>query len=52
MQQHKASCIVVVAEDGTHSKEDIALVADVHAHYTNVWVLDYGASYHICLRRK
>ncbi|AES69858.1 hypothetical protein MTR_3g036120 [Medicago truncatula] len=28
MQQQKVSCIVVVAEEGTHSEEDIPLVAD------------------------
>jgi len=36
MQQHKASCtvvVVVVVEDGTHSEEDIALVADCNAHF-------------------
>jgi hypothetical protein len=42
MQQHKASGNVVVTEDGTHSKEDIALFADGHTHYTDVWVLDSG----------
>jgi len=52
MQQQKASCIVVVAEDGTHSEEDIALVADSLTHYTDVWVLDFGVSYHICPRRE
>jgi len=52
MQQQKASCTVVVAEDSTHSEEDIALVADSHTYYTNVWVLDSRASYHICPRRE
>jgi len=44
MQQQKASGIVVVAEDGTHSEEDFALVVDGHTHYTDVWVLDFGVS--------
>jgi len=52
MQQHKASGIVVVAEDGTHSEKNIALVVDGNTHYTDVWVLDFGASYHICPRRE
>jgi hypothetical protein len=52
MQQQKASGIVVVVEDGTHFEEDIALVADGHTHYTDVWVLDSGASYHICPMRE
>jgi len=52
MQQQKASGTVVVSEDGTHSEEDIALVVDGHTYYTNVWVLDFGGSYHICSRRE
>jgi hypothetical protein len=52
MQHHKASGNVVVIEDGTHSEEDIALVADGHTHYTDLWVLDSEVSYHICPRRE
>lgn len=52
MQQQKASDIVVVAEDGTYSEEDITLVADGHTHYNDVWVLDSVASYHIYPRRE
>ncbi|GAA0144155.1 hypothetical protein LIER_04672 [Lithospermum erythrorhizon] len=47
-----ASGTVAVAEDGSKSDEDIALVADGHTHYTDVWVMDCGASYHICPRRE
>jgi len=35
MQQDKAFDILVV-DDGTHSEEDIALVADGHTHYNDV----------------
>jgi len=28
------------------------LAVDGHTHYTDVWVLDSGASYHICPRRE
>jgi len=52
MQQHKASSTVVVVKDGTHSEEDIALVIDGHTHYTDVWVLDSRASYHIFPKRE
>ena len=52
MKQEKASCIVVVVEDGTHSKEDIVLVTDSHTYYIDVWVLDSRASYHICPMRE
>lgn len=43
---------VLLPEDETNSEEDIALVADEHTHHTDVWVLDSGASYHICPRRE
>ncbi|KAJ4713215.1 Retrovirus-related Pol polyprotein from transposon TNT 1-94 [Melia azedarach] len=36
----------------TNSEEDIALVADEHTDYNDVWILDSGASYHICPRRE
>lgn len=41
-----------VAEEDTNSEEDIALVTDEQTHHSNVWVLDSGASYHICPRRE
>ncbi|CAM8929401.1 unnamed protein product [Rhodiola kirilowii] len=31
-----------------NSEEDLALVANEQPHYKDVWVLDSGASYHIC----
>jgi len=37
MQQKKISGTIVVVEDGTHSKEGIALVADGHTHYTYIF---------------
>jgi len=52
MQQQKTSGNVDVVEDGTNFEEDIALVADGHTHYTDVWVLDSKTSYHICPRRE
>ncbi|KAJ4719063.1 Retrovirus-related Pol polyprotein from transposon TNT 1-94 [Melia azedarach] len=36
----------------TNSEEDIALVADEHTDHNDVWILDSGASYHICSRRE
>ncbi|KAJ4710008.1 Retrovirus-related Pol polyprotein from transposon TNT 1-94 [Melia azedarach] len=36
----------------TNSEEDIALVADEHTDHNDVWILDSGASYHICPRRE
>ncbi|KAJ4705025.1 Retrovirus-related Pol polyprotein from transposon TNT 1-94 [Melia azedarach] len=43
-------CTAAVAN--TNSKEDIVLVADEHTHHNDVWILDSGASYHICPRRE
>ena len=34
------------------SEEDIALVAVNDTHHSDVWILDSGESYHICLRRE
>lgn len=43
----------VVAEEGdANSEKDIALVADGQTHHNDVWVLDSGASYHICPHRE
>ena len=51
-QSEKASGTAVVAEVDTTSEEDLALVADAHKHHRDVWILDTGASYHICPRRE
>ena len=51
-QSEKQSVSATVAEEYTNSEEDIALVADEHTHHSDVWVLDSGASYHICPRRE
>ncbi|KAL6187297.1 hypothetical protein ACLB2K_038697 [Fragaria x ananassa] len=51
-QHGKASDTAVVAEVDTNSEEDLALVADAHTHHRDVWILDTGASYHICPRRE
>ena len=51
-QFKNASGTAAVAESGTNSEEDIALVvANNSAHSTDVWILDSGASYHMCPRR-
>lgn len=39
-----------VAENEAKSDDDIALVAHGKTHSKNVWVLDTGASYHMCPR--
>ncbi|KAJ4702231.1 Retrovirus-related Pol polyprotein from transposon TNT 1-94 [Melia azedarach] len=49
-QQDKPTGTVAVAD--TNSEEDIALVADEHTDHNDVWILDSGASYHICPRRE
>ncbi|KAJ4705817.1 Retrovirus-related Pol polyprotein from transposon TNT 1-94 [Melia azedarach] len=49
-QQDKLTGTVAVAD--TNSEEDIALVADEHTDHNDVWILDSGASYHICPRRE
>jgi len=51
-QQEKQADTAAVAEGDSRSEEDIALVADEPMHYTDVWILDSGASYHICPRRE
>ena len=38
---------VAPAETDCNSEEDLALVVNNQSHYTDVWVLDTGASYHI-----
>ncbi|GAA0184263.1 hypothetical protein LIER_31551 [Lithospermum erythrorhizon] len=50
--QFNASGTAAVAESSTKSEEDIALVVDNHTFYTDVWILDSGASYHICPKRE
>ncbi|KAK1384499.1 hypothetical protein POM88_022234 [Heracleum sosnowskyi] len=49
-QQDKLTGITAVA--GTNSEEDIALVAVEHTHHSDVWILNSGASYHVCPRRE
>ncbi|KAJ4717014.1 Retrovirus-related Pol polyprotein from transposon TNT 1-94 [Melia azedarach] len=49
-QQDKLTGTAAVAD--TNSEEDIALVADEHTDHNDVWILDSGASYHICPRRE
>ncbi|KAJ4718340.1 Retrovirus-related Pol polyprotein from transposon TNT 1-94 [Melia azedarach] len=49
-QQDKPTGTATVAD--TNSEEDIALVADEHTDHNDVWILDSGASYHICPRRE
>lgn len=42
-----------MAEKGdTNSEEDVALVVDGKTYHNDVWVLDSGASYHICPHRQ
>ncbi|KAG7594602.1 Zinc finger CCHC-type [Arabidopsis thaliana x Arabidopsis arenosa] len=41
-----------VAENGTKSEQDFALVVSVNVQHSDVWVLDTGASYHMCPRRE
>ncbi|KAJ4701136.1 Retrovirus-related Pol polyprotein from transposon TNT 1-94 [Melia azedarach] len=49
-QQDKPTSTAAVAD--TNSEEDIVLVADEHTDHNDVWILDSGASYHICPRRE
>ncbi|KAJ4712638.1 Retrovirus-related Pol polyprotein from transposon TNT 1-94 [Melia azedarach] len=49
-QQDKLTGTAAVVD--TNSEEDIALVADEHTDHNDVWILDSGASYHICPRRE
>ncbi|KAJ4704922.1 Retrovirus-related Pol polyprotein from transposon TNT 1-94 [Melia azedarach] len=49
-QQDKLTGTAAVTD--TNSEEDIALVADEHTDHNDVWILDSGASYHICPRRE
>ncbi|KAJ4702606.1 Retrovirus-related Pol polyprotein from transposon TNT 1-94 [Melia azedarach] len=49
-QQDKPTGTAAVAD--INSEEDIALVADEHTDHNDVWILDSGASYHICPRRE
>ncbi|KAG6389621.1 hypothetical protein SASPL_151093 [Salvia splendens] len=34
--------------DDTNSEDSVALVANEHPHCNDVWILDSGASYHLC----
>lgn len=51
-KQDGASGSAAVAETDTNSEEDLALVAAEHSHHNDVWILDTGASYHICPTRE
>ncbi|KAL1208699.1 Retrovirus-related Pol polyprotein from transposon TNT 1-94 [Cardamine amara subsp. amara] len=44
----KQSGYAAVAEDDIKSEQDVALVAGGDTHASDVWVLDTGASYHMC----
>ncbi|KAG7558728.1 Integrase catalytic core [Arabidopsis thaliana x Arabidopsis arenosa] len=48
----KQSESAVVIEDDTMSEQDFALVVTKNAQHSDVWVLDTGVSYHMCLRRE
>ncbi|KAL1197963.1 Retrovirus-related Pol polyprotein from transposon TNT 1-94 [Cardamine amara subsp. amara] len=48
----KQSGYDAVAEDDIKSEQDVALVAGGNTHAFDVWVLDTGASYHMCPRRE
>ena len=48
----KAPGTAAVADQDINSEEDYALVADTRTHHRDVWILDTGASFHICPRRE
>ncbi|OAE31581.1 hypothetical protein AXG93_3415s1410 [Marchantia polymorpha subsp. ruderalis] len=50
--RHNAVDSGSVAEDDVDSENDIVLVAYEHTHHSDVWILDSGASYHMCPTRK
>ncbi|CAM8964428.1 unnamed protein product [Rhodiola kirilowii] len=47
-QKQQGDGYVAVAEHDVNSEEDLALLANEQPHYKDVWILDSGASYHIC----
>ncbi|KAL1540759.1 Retrovirus-related Pol polyprotein from transposon TNT 1-94 [Salvia divinorum] len=48
-KKEEADGSATVAEaDDTNSEEGLALVADEQPHWNDVWILDSGASYHLC----
>ena len=52
-QQEKQHASASVAEkEAKNSEEDLALIANEPTHHSDVWVLDSGASYHICPNRE
>ena len=51
-KKKKQTGSAAVAENEAKSDEDIALVAHGKTHPRDVWVLDTGASYHMCPRRE
>ena len=48
----KQAGFAAVAENEAKSDKDIALVAHGKTHPRDLWVLDTGASYHMCPRRE
>ena len=51
-KQQDKSGSVALAKENTYSEDDFVLVADEQTRQPDVWVLDSGASYHICPRRE
>ncbi|XP_057248658.1 retrovirus-related Pol polyprotein from transposon TNT 1-94 isoform X1 [Beta vulgaris subsp. vulgaris] len=51
-QEDKNEGSAALAETGGDSEEDLALVANSQSHCRDVWVLDSGASCHMCSRRE
>ena len=52
-KKEDANGFATVAEpDGTNSEEELTLVADEQPHCNDVWILDSGASYHLCPHRE
>ena len=48
----KKSVDAAVAEDDIKFEQDVALVAGRNTQAFDVWILDTGASYHMCPRRE
>lgn len=51
-KQEKQQPSAAVAEDDHNSEQDLVLTANEQTHHTDVWVLDSGASFHICPKRE
>jgi len=50
--QQQKSGTAAVAKDDTDSEDNLVLVANTHTRHSDVWVLDSGATYHICPKRE